>query len=115
MLWALLVSALLAQASTPQKTRPKVSPRPPPPAPVVQQPAPLCAGDYADVLPPQQAPSILESAKQPFVFAVRNTAPYEHAYYGPDGKLRRAYLRSVNHGTGFAYKSVGGETFLATN
>src|ERR1700682_3784745 len=98
MLWALLVSALLAQASTPQKTRPKVPPRPPPPAP-----------------PPQQAPSILESAKRPFVFAVRNTATYEHVYYGRDGKLRRAYLRSVNHGTGFAYKIVGGETFLATN
>jgi serine protease Do len=115
MLWTLLVSALLAQASTPQKARAKVPPRPVPPAPVVQQPVPLCAGDYADVLPPQQAPSILESAKQPFVFAVRNTATYEHVYYGRDGKLRRAYLRSVSHGTGFAYKIVGGETLLATN
>jgi len=41
--------------------------------------------------------------------------PSEHVYYGRDGKLRRAYLRSVVHGTAFAYRIVNGETQLVTN
>src|SRR5438105_1443770 len=88
-----------------------------PPAKPAAQPAhpPLCSGDYADALPPEKASSILDTAKQPFVFAIRNTATYEHVYYGRDGKLRRAYLRSLVHGTGFAYRVVNGETQLVTN
>ena len=108
---ALLVAALIAQAAQPArgKSRPpaKAQPAPPPP--------PLCAGDYADALPVEKASAILEAAKDPFVFAVRNTATYEHVYYGREGKLRRAYLRSVVHGTGFAYRIVNGETQLVTN
>src|SRR5438067_941912 len=88
-----------------------------PPAKPAAQPAhpPLCSGDYADALPPEKASSILDTAKQPFVFAIRNTATYEHVYYGRDGKLRRAYLRSLVHGTGFGYRIVNGETQLVTN
>ena len=65
--------------------------------------------------PPEKAPAILDAVKEPFVFAIRNTATYEHVYYGRDGKLRRAYLRSVVHGTGFAYRIVNAETQLVTN
>jgi S1-C subfamily serine protease len=79
------------------------------------QHAPLCAGDYADALPAEKAAAILDTVKEAFVFAIRNTATYEHVYYGRDGKLRRAYLRSVVHGTGFAYRIVSGETQLVTN
>src|SRR5690242_16197318 len=58
------------------------------PAPQLQ--APLCSGDYADALPAEQASSVADAGKDPFVFAIRNTATYEHLYYGRDGKLRRA-------------------------
>jgi serine protease Do len=111
---ALLLAMLIAQAVPPALQHGKGKGKPPArPAPAAQ-PA-LCAGDYADALPAEKASAILDSAKDPFVFAVRNTATYEHVYYGRDGKLRRAYLRSVVHGTGFAYKIVNGETLLVTN
>src|SRR3954468_8404563 len=86
-----------------------------PAAVVPQLQAQLCAGDYADALPPEKASSIMDGGKDPFVFAIRNTATYEHVYYGRDGKLRRAYLRSVVHGTGFGYRVVNGETQIVTN
>jgi serine protease Do len=53
--------------------------------------------------------------REQFVFSIRNTATYEHVYYGRDGKLRRAYVRSVVHGTGFAYRVRDGETLIITN
>lgn len=115
---ALLVALLIAQVAPAQaaKGKAKAPARPaatkpaPPPAP-----PPLCSGDYADALPAEKANAIMDAAKDPFVFAIRNTATYEHVYYGHDGKLRRAYLRSVVHGTGFAYRSAGGETLIVTN
>jgi len=109
----LLVALLIAQAATPAKAKaPKTPARPP----AVQAPPPLCAGDYADALPAEKANVILGGENsQPFVFAIRNTATYEHVYYGHDGKLRRAYLRSVVHGTGFADRVVNGETQIVTN
>jgi serine protease Do len=109
---ALLIALLLAQAvPAAAKGKPKAAPKP------AAHPAhpPLCAGDYADALPPEKAAAILDTVKEPFVFAIRNTTTYEHVYYGRDGKLRRAYLRSVVHGTGFAYRVVNGETQLVTN
>src|ERR1043165_733377 len=111
---AVLIAMLLAQAAPAAK--PKSSLKPPavkllkPPAP-----PPLCEGDYADALPAEKANAILDSTKETFVFAIRNTATYEHVYYGREGKLRRAYLRSVVHGTGFGWKVVGGETQIVTN
>jgi serine protease Do len=115
---ALLAAMLVAQAaspghmqSKPKKPPPKAAEKPAAPP----QPAPLCPGDYADALPAEKASAILDSVKQPFVFAIRNTATYEHVYYGHDGKLRRAYLRSVVHGTGFGWKVVNGETQVVTN
>jgi len=120
---ALLVALVLAQAVPAAKPKPTGRTAAPPsakPAPAKAAPAPpavppLCNGDYADALPVAKANAILDAAKDPFVFAIRNTATYEHVYYGREGKLRRAYLRSVVHGTGFAYRIVGGETQIVTN
>ena len=105
---ALAFPALAKGKNKPPKTQPK--PAAPPPA----HPA-LCSGDYADALPPEKASAILDTARESFVFAIRNTATYERIYYGRDGKLRRAYLRSLVHGTGFAYRILNGETHLVTN
>ena len=75
----------------------------------------LCEGEFADAVPADAAARIAEGLRDTFVFAIRNTATYEHVYYGRDGKLRRKYLRSVIHGTAFAYRRQGGDTLLATN
>src|SRR5689334_4894089 len=101
-----LAQALAAPARTKAVTR-AVKPPPAAPAkPAAAVPPPLCSGDYADALPAEKAAEIADAGKDPFVFAIRNTATYEHVYYGRDGKLRRAYLRSVQHGTGFGYRVV---------
>jgi len=110
-LFTALVLALAFPALAKGKNKPpKTQPKPAPPA----HPA-LCSGDYADALPPEKASAILDTARESFVFAIRNTATYERIYYGRDGKLRRAYLRSLVHGTGFAYRILNGETHLVTN
>ena len=110
---ALLIAMLFAQVVPAKGVGPK---KPPPAKPASAVTAPtLCSGDYADALPAEKANTILGGESQPFVFAIRNTATYEHVYYGHDGKLRRAYLRSVVHGTGFAYRIVNGETQIVTN
>jgi serine protease Do len=107
LLVALAFPALAKGKNKPPKTQPK---------PAVAAPSPaLCSGDFADALPPEKASAILDTARESFVFAIRNTATYERVYYGRDGKLRRAYLRSLVHGTGFAYRVVNGETHLVTN
>lgn len=111
----LMLAILLAQAPQHAKVRPKALPAAKPPAAAKPAPPPLCEGDYADALPAEKANAILEGAKETFVFAIRNTATYEHVYYGREGKLRRAYLRSVVHGTGFGWRVMGGETQIVTN
>jgi serine protease Do len=100
----------VAAPRKPAKRQPKQPPQPAKPVP-----PPLCAGDYADALPAEAASRILDAKGDSFVFAIRNIATYEHVYYGRDQKLRKAYLRSVVHGTGFAIKTLAGETFLVTN
>ncbi|HXL40400.1 MAG TPA: serine protease [Myxococcales bacterium] len=112
---ALVIALVLAQAlPAAAKSKAKSPGKPAAPHPP-SSPPPLCSGDYADSLPAEKAASILDAVRQPFVFAIRSTATYEHVYYGRDGKLRRAYLRSVVHGTAFAYRIVNGETQLVTN
>src|SRR6266436_3434944 len=112
---ALVIALVLAQAlPAAAKSKAKSPGKPAAPHPP-SSPPPLCSGDYADSLPAEKAASILDAVRQPFVFAIRSTATYEHVYYGRDGKLRRAYLRSVVHGTAFAYRIVNGETPLVTN
>ena len=108
--WLLIASLLASPAPAVRHPPRKQKPAP-------QQPAPplLCDGDYADAVPAATAAQILDGAKEQFVFALRNVATYEHVYYGRDGKLRRSYVRSVVHGTGFAYRVKDGETLLVTN
>jgi serine protease Do len=105
-----LLLALLLAAPGNAKTRPKKTSSPP--AAALK---PLCDGDYSDAVPAALAAQILDGAREQFVFAVRNTATYEHVYYGRDGKLRRSYVRSVIHGTAFSYRVRDGETLLVTN
>src|SRR5438105_619322 len=107
----LLLGLLLAAPAPAKAASPKRSPKP---AAAPQRP-PLCAGDYADAVPAALAAQVLDGVREQFVFAVRNTATYEHVYYGRDGKLRRSYVRSVVHGTAFAYQVKDGETLLVTN
>lgn len=78
---------------------------------------PVCAGEYADFHTAlrQEIRAFEASAEANYTYLVRTTAVYEHVYYGKGGKLRRAYLRHQRHGTAFAYRSAGGEWFLATN
>ena len=85
------------------------------PAAAAERKAPLCEGDYADAVPASVASQVLDGVREQFVFAIRNTATYEHVYYGREGKLRRGYVRSVVHGTGFAYRVRDGETLIVTN
>src|SRR5262245_43446957 len=85
-----------------------------PPA-AAEQKAPLCEGDYADAVPASVASQVLDGVREQFVLAIRNTATYEHVYYGREGKLRRGYVTSVIHGTGFAYRVRDGETLIVTN
>ena len=107
----LLLGLLLAAPAPAKAASPKRTPKP---AAAPQRP-PLCAGDYADAVPAALAAQVLDGVREQFVFAVRNTATYEHVYYGRDGKLRRSYVRSVVHGTAFAYQVKDGETLLVTN
>ena len=59
---------------------------------------------------------ILDTARESFVFAIRNTATYERVYYGRDGKLRRAYLRSLGVAHVFSSRTLdfAGEILAAT-
>ena len=109
----LLAALVIAAPVSAGKARPK---KPPVAALAAAAPRPpLCAGDYADAVPASVASQVLDGVREQFVFAIRNTATYEHVYYGRDGKLRRAYVRSVVHGTGFAYRARDGETLIITN
>ena len=109
-----LAALLLAAPAAPAKSRTK---KPPvaPQAAAAPQKQPLCEGDYADAVPAAVASQILDGVREQFVFSIRNTATYEHIYYGRDGKLRRGFVRSVVHGTGFAYRVRDGETLIITN
>ena len=77
-----------------------------------------CTGRYADLLAAEN-PATEAYEQLPdhnYSYCVRDVATYEHLYYGPDGKLRRSYLRSEIHGTAFAMRtSKDGDTLLVTN
>ncbi len=50
-----------------------------------------------------------------FSYCARNTAVYECLSYGPEGAVRKERRKAVLHGTAFAYRRQGAETFLLTN
>ena len=81
-------------------------------------PAPYCSGDYADDLS-ALSKQVKEFERQPkhpsSSFCLRNTAVYECIAYGSEGTIHRSRRKSVAHGTGFAYRQQGADTFLVTN
>src|SRR4051812_14935474 len=115
LLAVLLVAAAVAPGVSNSTPPAGAATKPPRVAPALPTPAPICDGDYADSVPAARASEILDGVKDQFVFAIRNISTYERVYYGRDGKLRRNYIRSVVHGTGFAYQVKDGETLLVTN
>lgn len=76
-----------------------------------------CDGEYADSLQmvSPRVREIEQSKRADYAYLVRSFARYECPYYSPDGKLRKRHVETVEHGTGFAYESSNGETFLLTN
>ncbi|HEY4188156.1 MAG TPA: S1C family serine protease [Polyangia bacterium] len=74
-------------------------------------------GGYADELT-DLSPPARDFDRQPgavFSYCARNTATYECLSYGPDGAVRRQRTKAVLHGTAFAFKRQGPDTFLLTN
>ncbi len=76
-----------------------------------------CTGEYADSLQWQSArmQELEQGPRSKYSYLVRSSARYECPYFGPDGKLRRKRIDTVEHGTAFAYEMVAGETYLLTN
>jgi serine protease Do len=80
------------------------------------EPAPYCAGEYADDLA-RLAPAARDMEREAYSFCVRNTVTYECLSYGDDASVRRTRKKAVIHGTAFAYRlqRETGETLLMTN
>ncbi len=78
---------------------------------------PFCAGEYGDYLSAlrPQVRAFEASPQASYAYCIRAIATYEHISYRRGGKIRREYIRHVRHGTGFAYRSAGGQWLVATN
>jgi serine protease Do len=50
-----------------------------------------------------------------YTFCVRSVAVYDCLYYGPTGKVRHRRETVTAHGTAFAFRRVGKQTYLMTN
>ena len=73
--------------------------------------------EYADdvtALSPQTR-ELQRSASGRFSYCLRSTAAYDCLAYGQDGVVRHRRLEVTAHGTGFAYKKVGNDSYLLTN
>ncbi|HEX2572600.1 MAG TPA: serine protease [Polyangia bacterium] len=82
-----------------------------------RRPKPLCSGTYADDLS-ALAPRVREydrDARNRYSYCLRTTAVYECLSYAADGSIRRARHTAAAHGTGFAYRRAGNETYVLTN
>lgn len=100
-MWAIVVTLLVAQTGA----------RP------VAKPPPYCAATYATDFA-ALSKSAVEIASRPdtqFTYCLRNVATYECLSYAPDGTIRRARRSATSHGTAFAFRRQGGETYLLTN
>ena len=103
-----LAAALLASAAS-AASRSEMNP--------LRLVSPTCTGEYADYLS-DMLPANAAFEKGPeanYSYCLRTIATFEHVYYGRGGKLKREYLKAEAHGTGFAYKTQNGDTYLATN
>jgi serine protease Do len=78
---------------------------------------PFCTGAYADELTTLSgdAQAFDRSPDGVFSYCARNTATYECLSYARDGGVHRDRRKAVLHGTAFAYKKQGTDTFLLTN
>src|SRR5690242_12267626 len=78
---------------------------------------PFCSGTYADELTTlsSDAQAFDRSPEGVFSYCARNTATYECLSYARDGGVRRDRRKAVLHGTAFAYRKQGSDTFLLTN
>ncbi len=79
-------------------------------------PGPYCTNEYADDLSALNPKAReLEQSLPSYTFCIRTMATYECPSYGPDGNLRKKKRKVIGHGTAFAYKTQGGETYVMTN
>jgi serine protease Do len=88
-----------------------------PAAPAQAAPDPMCAGAYADDMSilKAQARTFDRDPQSAFSYCARNTAIYECLSYAADGSIRRERREAVAHGTAFAYRRQGSDTYLLTN
>jgi S1-C subfamily serine protease len=76
-----------------------------------------CAGVYSDDLT-VLARRVRDFERDPhnqYSYCLRTAAVYECLSYASDGSMRRARKPAIAHGTGFAWRGSGGETYLLTN
>lgn len=76
-----------------------------------------CSGTYADDLS-VQTPRVREferDARNRYSYCLRTIAVYECLSYAPDGTMRRTRRTTRAHGTGFAYRRAGNDTYVLTN
>lgn len=76
-----------------------------------------CTGEYADegLALSTEARELERRPESNYSYCLRNTAVYECLSYGSDGKVRRKSVSVLSHGTAFAYKTKGDDSFLLTN
>ena len=76
-----------------------------------------CTGEYADegLTLSIEAREIERRPESNYSYCLRNTAVYECLSYASDGKVRRRSVTVQSHGTAFAYKTKGEDSFLLTN
>jgi S1-C subfamily serine protease len=111
---AVLAIAAILVAAVPAA---RGAPGPLPSSPPAPAGAPQCAGDYADELT-ALVPRVRDFERDPanqYSYCLRTTATYECLSYAPDGSVRRSRKNVVAHGTGFAYRRAGADTYLLTN
>ncbi|MBI5608851.1 MAG: serine protease [Deltaproteobacteria bacterium] len=77
-------------------------------------PPPVVYADDFSVLSPA-ARDMQRSPAGRFSYCLRSTATYDCLAYGQDGTVRHKRHEKTAHGTAFAYRRSGGDTFLATN
>ncbi len=71
------------------------------------------ADDFAALSP--AARDMQRSPAGRFSYCLRSTATYDCLAYGQDGTVRHKRHDKTAHGTTFAYRRAGGDTFLVTN
>jgi serine protease Do len=74
-----------------------------------------CTGAYARDLTLVAPAARLEEARTRYTFCVRSSAVYDCLYYGRGGRVRHRRETVTAHGTAFAFRKHGKQTYLMTN